>query len=801
MIKNYLKITLRTLLKHKIFSIINIFGFTISIAICLMIIIFIKDQKSSDRFNEKRDRICRIYTTDKDIKFPDVKGYATTPGSLAPYLLYNYPYIEDVVRLRQIRGSIIHKGEEISIRGLYAEPSFFNIFSYQLKAGNPNTALNEPYSVILSEETAYKFFGNEDPVNKVMTFEKLGNFTVTGILKDPGKKSHFEFNALFSFATSISLGKRDDSDKDINDWNSFENYYTYILLKDKSDRSLIKTNLAGIGSKIFPETENERYGFAVQPLLDINLGINLWYSLPGTVKSFDLVFIPILAILIIFVTCFNYIILSVSHSLKRTKEIGFNKVIGARRSDIIKLFLSETIVITFFAFISACILILWLIPAFNGLDIIENSKLQINIQQMKDPVLYIIFILFTAGIGILAGLFPALYLSSFQPIEALKNISKIRGLSHLLIRKVLIGIQFAVSIIFVIFMVYFKQLHTYFTRLDYGIKTENMVSLYVQETDPGIVRNEIISNSDITGVSLSNEIPVVGGQSVLNLRDENMEEPYPAFYYSIDPAFITFFGIDLIAGRDFSLEYATDMSDAIIINRKAVQVFNLGSPAEAIGKVLIEDNGHRYAVIGVVEDFIYTLPDEPIAPLILRYVPEEFSLINIRFVPGMKNEIKAYLEGIWEKFDKIHGSSYKFFDDAKEELEMSIGGMIQIIGWACGFVIFVSLFGLLGMAIYTTEMRIKEIGIRKVFGAGILNVVYLLSKDYINLILYSAIIAIPAAYFSAAMFYQFFAFRPELKLWVLPASLIFILILALMTISSQTVKAALKNPAETLKEE
>lgn len=801
MIRNYFKITFRALRKHKGFSMINIFGLTLSISVCLMIIVFIKDEKSSDRFHEKKDRIVRVYTTDREIQYWEVEGYATTPGSLAPFLSDNYPFIENVVRLRQNRASVIHKGAAIPVGGYYAEPSFFNIFSYQLQEGNPQTALNEPYSIILSEETAFKFFGNDDPMNKTLTFEKLGDFTVTGVLKDLEKKSHFRFDALFSFATLSSLENSGVLNTDMNHWSSFVNYYTYVLLKNKDDRSLVEEHLVEIADAIFPDPENERFGFQIQPLLDINLGINLWLSMPGTSKSFDIFFIPFLAVLIIFLACFNYINLSVARSLKRTREIGIRKVIGAGRSQIIKLFLMETFVITFFALIAACLLLLWLIPVFNGSDVIENSKLQINIQQMKDPGLYLIFILFAAGVSILAGLFPALYLSSFQPVNALQGVSEIKGLPHLLTRKILMGVQFMVSLIFIIFIIYFHRLHTYIMTFDYGIATENLVNVYLREVNYEIYRNEMITDSNINGVSLSSEVPIYGSQSTISLRNENMEKPRNTFYYSVDPEFINNFDIELLAGRNFSDAFSTDRENAIIINQEAVSVFDLGSPVESIGKTLIAGDNSEVTVIGVVKNYNFTFPDVPIDPLVLRYRPEEFRFANISYAPGKKDEMKAYLRDAWKKFDKVHDVSYQFFDDAQQESDSEIGGIIEIFGWACGFVILIALFGLLGMASYTTEMRTKEIGIRKVLGASVSNVAYLLSKDYIKLILYSSVFAIPAGYFLSGTFYQFFAFRPDLSLWVLLAALFFILILALMTISSQTIKAALAKPVETLKEE
>jgi putative ABC transport system permease protein len=801
MIYNYLKIAIRTLLKHKGFSIIKIFGLAISMSICLMIIIFIKDQKSSDRFHEKSDRITRVYTTDNEIKFSEVKGLATSPGSLAPYLKDNYPFVEDVVRLRRVSGRVVDKGEAILIGGMYAEPSFLKIFSYHLKDGDRETALTEPYSIVISEETALKFFGKDDPMNKTLTFEKMGDFKVTGILKDKKKKSHFRFDALFSFSTASSMEISGVLDSDMNSWSSYDRYYTYVLLRNVDDQALFKNQLSEMGYNIFPESMNERFGFQLQPLLDINLGINLWLSMPGTKKSFDILFIPVLALLILFSACFNYINLSIAQSLKRTREIGFRKVTGASRSQIIKMFLGETFVVTLCALVVAYLFIIWLIPVYNELDVIQNSKLQVNFNHLTDPGLYLYFTLFALVLSILAGIFPALYLSSLKPINALQGASKIQGLYHLLTRKILIGIQFGVSLIIIIITIHFNQLFNYWAAFDYGIRTENLVNVYLRDVKYEILRNELIVKSSINGVSFSNEVPVFGSQEVISVRNEHMEKPSSTFYYSVDPGFIGNFGIQIIAGRNFSDKFSTDKEDAIIVNEETLKLFDFGSPLESIGKTLITSNELEARIIGVVKNFNFYAPDEPIAPLILRYNPEEFKYMNLSYAAGKEDEIKGYLQEEWEKIDKIHAVSYQFFDDARAESSSEGRGIIGIFGWVCGFIILTTLIGLLGMANYTTELRIKEISIRKVFGAKVTNAVYLLSNNYIKLILYSSLFAIPIAYIFSSIFYQSFAFRPNLSLWVLPAALLFILILALITISSQTVKAALTNPAEILREE
>ena len=811
MSENYLLITFRTLIKNKSFSIINIFGLALSISICLMIIIFIKDKKNSDKFHENKDRIVRVYTTDEKLSW-DINGWAPTPGSLGPYLLSNYSFIEETVRLRHMWGNVLNTGMAIPVGGLYAEPSFLRIFSFSLKDGDPETALNDPYSIIISEQTASRIFGDVNPMNKSLTIEKLGDFTVTGILKEMEEKSHFMFNVLVSFSTAVSLEKTGAFKTDMNSWSSFPRYYTYVLLKNKNDLSDFKRQLPQIESFIIPEPEIERFGFKLQQLLDISLGINLSNSMPRENPRLDVVFVPFLALIVIFLACFNYIILSIARSLKRTREIGLRKVIGSRRSQIIKLFLSETFIVTFLALVTACLLILLLIPLYNRIDAVENTGMQINLEMMKDPGIYIIFILLAVGVSFVAGLYPALYLSSFQPKNALQGVSKIKGLSHLLTRKIMMGIQFGVSLISIIFIVYFFQIHKYWMSYDRGIETKNKVCVYLGDLNYETFRNELMKNSFITGVSFSNERPVYGGGgNLIKLITGETEEPKYANSYSVDPEFIRNFNIELIAGRNFSGRFSTDIDKTIILNEKAVQSLNLGPPEEAVGKTFsvspVRNNPAvgeltNVTVIGVVKDFNFRWSYEhSVAPFALRYLPREYRYGNIGYSNINKDAVKSYITDTWKRLDKVHPLFYTFFNDEQAELDSNMSGTLKISAWGSGFVILIALFGLLGMATYTTEMRVKEVGIRKAMGAGAFRITYLLSKDYIKLILFSAAFALPGGYFLTDLVMQFFAVRPDMSIWVLPAVLAFILFLALITIGSQTVKAALSNPVDSIREE
>ncbi len=510
MFKNYLKITIRTLLKYKGFSIINIAGLAVSMAICLMIILFIKDEKSSDTFHEKKDRITRVYTTDSEIRYSEVKGWATSPAPLAQMLVNDYAGVEDAVRLKIMRGNVIHNETAVSFSGLYAEPSFFNIFTYNFLKGDPATALNDPYSVVITEKTAVKYFGSGDPLNKTLTLETLGDFKVTGVLQDTHLKSHFVFDIIASFSTINNLISRKIMENNLDNWKSYHSNFTYLLLNNKSSGKQLEPQLPDLINKIFPENEQKRFGFKLQPLLKINLGVNLINFMPGTKHSFEIVFIPFIAVIIVFLACFNYINLSIARSLKRTKEIGLRKVVGAGRGQIIRLFLSEAFVITFFALIVACILILWLVPLFNTMNFVEYAQSQINLSLLKDFDIYAVFLLFAFGVSVLAGIYPAMYLSSFLPVNALKGVSKVRGVSRLLTRKILVVLQFTVSIVAIITIIFIYHQQKFMMSFDKGINTENMVNVKLFDVDYDLFRNEVINNSIITGISATSNIPVHG---------------------------------------------------------------------------------------------------------------------------------------------------------------------------------------------------------------------------------------------------------------------------------------------------
>jgi putative ABC transport system permease protein len=796
-----LKVSFRNIKKSLGFTAINIGGLALSLSVCLMIIIYIKDQKDVDRFHVNKDRIVQVYTNYIDSVSSDVFCHASTPAPLAPVLLKSIPCIEDAVRLRETSISISYNEDAFSVTGLYAEPSFFNIFSFSLKSGDISSALEKPFSIVISEKTANKLFGKNDPMYQSLQVGRLGIFTVTGILKPEERKSHILFDVLMSFNTISSLEMNGLLESSLNSATSFMNYHTYLLLRNEDDYNMLNSELPRIANLIIPESKRESIQFGSQKLGDITSGVKQYNNLSGFRDTSEVIFLPYLAVVIILLACFNYIILSIAQSLKRSKESILRKIMGASRAQITNLFLSETFILVFIALVLSSLLMLWLIPGFNGLDTIEKTSKQININQLGYPGSLLIFIFFFLGVCIIAGLYPSLYLSSFSKDRVLQDLSKLNKLHRFVTRKLLMSIQFAISLISIVFIIYFFQLISFWIKYDYGINNENLVHVNIKNVDRDVFKYELSKNANISNISFSSDVPIYGGMMPEKLKNEKGDIQKSVYYYSVDPEFLSNFQLKLIAGRNFSELLPTDKDSSVLINEKAVQFFGFDNPETAIGKSLYKSNGKQVTIIGVIRDFCYTFPDVPIMPMFMTYKPEQLQFANIQYVQGKKDQVKTSIIEIWKKINKIDEIDYRFSDDAIEEGMAELKDPMYLMSGVCGFIIIIATLGLLGMASYTTEVRIKEIGIRKVLGISNWSAVYLLSKDYLKLILITSLVAIPSAYFLTQTIFQDFENRPELNLWVLPAVLFLFIILAVITIGSQTIRAVVTNPVEILRNE
>lgn len=742
MFQNYLKVAWRNLIKYKVFSAINIFGLALSMSVCLILILLIKEQTSYDRFQQNKDRLYRVVS---DVKASNgrVWNFATSPAPLGPVLLADYPGIQEVVRLRRLTATAIYQEQGLEIKTLFAEPAFFRAFSFKLAGGDPLTALVEPHAIILSEELANKFFGGENPVGKTMRLDGVGDVAITGVLKKPSGKSHMKFDALLSFSTLTALN---DPNLFLTHWqNSITRYYNYLVLDKAASAAVLQAQFPEIIKKYYPDADPDTYAFHLQAVTDINLGPHLSNNLGPTTPGLIVYFLAGLTVVVILTACFNYTNLTVARSLKRAKEVGVRKVVGARRAQTIGQVLVESILVALAATIFAFVFLEWLVPAFNNLSLVKTPEWDLSLEFAKGFEVYAIFVVFSMLVGLLAGIYPAIYFSSFVPAIVLKGLSKIKGFSGLTLRKALIVVQFAMSLLFIVSTILIYRQSEFVLAADYGFNKEHVINIRLQDAPYESLRNELLKHAGIVNVSATSVIPVTDESDVQSFKIEKMDKPMSIECRAIDENFVENLGLAIVAGRNFSKNFSTDPGGAVILNEKAVRELGLGAPLQAVGQPILMRPNTPLRVVGVVKDFHFASLQEPILPLAFIYNSEQFTFANVRIRPGNIDHTLAFIATTWKKFDRFHPLDYQFFDVQVEHTYAIFKDLIRLIGLTAGLVICIACLGLLGMAIYNAETRVGVMD----FGFGILAT----------------------------------------------------LLLAILTISSQAFKAARANPVEALRYE
>jgi putative ABC transport system permease protein len=795
MFKNYIKIAIRNLSRHKLFSFINIFGLALSMSVCMMVLIGVKDQIGYDKFHPHPDRTYRIITQLTD-KQGSPSRFASSPLPLATTLSNDYNFIEKSVRLYTAGSDRASTGEkEFSISGTFTEPGFFDVFGYALKEGNGRTALTTPNSIVLSKETAEKFFGSANPVGQIIKLTRLGDFQVTGVLDKPKGKSHIDYECYLSLSSVPFLEKAGKLSPAIEEWNAQLSAYTYVMLKEGAGKKQLNTALSQVASSIRKTSTlhgKEHVAFEAQPLNKIILGEELHNSI-GKVGSKEKTLSPLLIVFIILLSaCFNYTNLSIARSLKRGKEIGIRKVAGAFRYQVFYQFILESVLIAFLS----------LGLAFGLLKLITEyapfaSAISLR-DILADSSLLLWFIAFALFTGLLAGSLPAWVLSSFKPVEVLKNLSNIKLFGGNNFRKTLIVAQFTLALVVTIFTAISSKQFSYIANADPGYDRENLLVLPLQGADHKILSSEIAGLSGVENITATSE-PFgrnISGHVRTNLQPGT--DAMPIQYYDVDKNFAAVMDLKLLAGQPLPVNLSTT-EQYVILNETAIHLFNFKLPADAVGKTIWLNDTTQVQIASVVKDFHFLTLAVQSGPLMLRYRPDNFKYLLVK-TSSANTSIVAEVAKKWKTIypQKTFESSWLKEDQLERQ---GAWDTISALGFLAFMTITIACLGLLGMVIYNTETRRKEIGIRKVMGASVATIVTLLSKSFLKLVVIAGLIAMPIGYACGFFFTHIFANPISIGIGSLIFSFLGLVVIVLITISSQIFRVATANPVKSLRTE
>ena len=750
MFKNNMRVAMRNLIKQKEYTLINLLGLSSSLAISMLIILFLIDQDRMDEHNPDADRIYRVITEYNDPAKERVVSYATSPYELDQLLPYN---VEDVIASSQIikgGGDIQFEDQIFQFSGLYVSPNFLSFFDYNLEKGHANRALSNSGNLVISSVLASKLFNDRDPIGKLVTINELGTFTVTGVVDTKKLKSHIEFDLLIPKQAFESQKKNQVL---MTDWIAgSKKFYNYIKLKQGSSVEDLTSFFRTIDLKM-PEKEKALYAFSVQRLDNINLGRLIGNEIGTTTPVFVFYFFLVLALVLMLSSSFNYMNLSVARGLKRAKEVGVRKIIGAGKRQIFFQFLLEAQLLMFTSFLLAYGLLQLLVPVFNNLKVLRDIDGAITMNFNTNLTVYLVFLLFTFGVGLVAGIYPAAYLSSFRPLKVLKGVNNTGKKPSFLFRKVLVFFQYSFSVIFIITTIILYQQARIFMSVDYGFNHRNVLNLPMSNVPYESFRNELLKRPEVTGVSAISDLPVVSQfkEVIVSKKNElDGEAELKATHISIDPYTIENLELNLIAGSNIR---ADQNEKQIIINQKALNALNYENAEQAIDKTLDlsfdesdETKTTRCRIIGVVEDFSYEFIFKESGPLVLNYDPKRLSMINIKLGTANVQQAAEQIEDVWNEFENMNHFEYESYEYTISEIDDEFADLVNIVGLVSFIAILIASLGQFSMVVHHTQLRVKEIGIRKVLGSNSSRLIFLLSKDFMVVILLAVGIATPLAW-------------------------------------------------------
>ena len=813
--EKYLILALRSIKNNKFYTLINLIGFAIGIAACIFILLWIVDETGFDRFHTRSERIYRVLAGENENLQP------RTPYPLAQQMVKDFPEVESAVTLSPLWGPGLTRAE-FSVRYedrvfdekniLSVDTTFFKVFDFPFLAGNPKTALKEPMCLILTRDMAVKYFGSvEAAMGKLLKVNDRAYFRVNGVIENVPANSHFTFNFLISYITVMQIDRQNNNGRlsSYYTWDDF-GHYNYIVLRNRNDAKTVEKKLNDwiLVQNFIPLSDKDRqrvldgsFRFILQPITDIHLHSNIKWELETNGNIIYVYIFLTAALLILIIACINFMNLSTARSMKRAKEVGIRKSVGVYRYQLIMQFLVESVVLTFLSAIIALVLVDLFMPVFNSFT---GKTLSIRtVFNFKDIWILLAGILI---VGIISGSYPAFYLSSFMPYKVLKGRVN-AGSMQFNLRKSLVIFQFVISLLLIIStLVIYKQI-SYLRGQNPGFNKEQVVVVTMKDdkvrSQYDVIRANLLSNPDIINVAATSNIP--GGQFNQNSIEYNgIGEDRSVMETFVTSDYFDLLGIKTVAGRVYSNDFRSDTTSSFVINETAARLFNWGDTP--VGKT-ITYYGDTYTnatgnIIGVVKDFNIHSLQQPVEPLIILLGRKSFfTYLLIRISPENVSETMKYIEKTVKQFDSSHEFSSSFLDTVFNAQYQGVERMGTIFWLFAILAIFIASLGLFGLSNFMIEQRTKEIGIRKVNGAGIVNILVMLVRQFAIWVLIASIAALPLGYYFANNWLQNFAYRTPLGIFIFLSAVGVVILITIFTISYQAWQTARINPVESLKYE
>jgi putative ABC transport system permease protein len=811
MLGNYLKIALRNMKRHKGYTFINIAGLAVGIACTIFILLWVRDELSFDRFHENADQIYRVvFSTSEDGSPTNANG----AFGVGPALKRDFAEVTEIVRLRKmgqgVKRYVGYKDKKYyELRFFFSEPTIFTVFDFPLVKGDPDKALDEPNSIVLTEEVARKYFGNEDPMGKIIEADPYNDgelmlFRVTGIAKNVPRNSHFHFDFLASYSTL-----KEDTDE----FSGFYQHFTYVLLRDRSLVEFLDPKLLDFLHRNW--RMNPWYTISLQPLLDIRLHSRLKSEIEPTGNILYVYIFTAIAVLVLSIACINFMNLASARAIKRAKEVGIRKVAGAKRNQLVLQFLGESFLLSVFSAVAAILIVIMALPLFNGL-----TGKGITLLSLTNPSFVLGIVAITLAVGFIAGIYPAFFLSSFQPMQSLKSRFGY-SFSGTALRKGLVIFQFALSvgIIFSTLIVH-KQMKFIQSR-NLGYDKEQIIVIPLnkdlRQNYEGF-RNELLKYPGIENTATSSWVPT-RGSGHLSFWVEDHEEILSQVIYGIDKEFVSTYGLRILAGKNiqhlssYGLKFLSgkdiqhlssdSATSEFLVSELTTQEAGYFSPQEAVGKSVTEYSGQfRGHIVGVVNDInIYSLHQEPYSIIYAVTPIKNHNYLSIRMLPQNISDTISYIQKTWQKMVPSYPLDYFFLDASFEQMHLADKKMGEIFSVFSILAVLVACMGLFGLAAYTAEQKTKEIGVRKVLGASVPSIYILLSREFLKWVALANILALPVAYYAMHRWLQNFAYRIMIGWEIFLVSAGVALAISVVTVSFQSIKAALTNPSDSLRYE